>query len=227
MQSALELDETHRLLRNKRSTHLIFVFLLLLAIAVRLFHWPAPHELRDGDELGYAWGSLQLLEGNLPAIHYAPAGPQTWMGWMYAGLVSIKHLASPDSTESQAPRQLRPFLAIDHALFDLYRDAASLRQVWIATSFVCAMAGVVAAFGLGLARARLPGAIFMGGTIALLPLFVDFSVQARPYIAAWSFGVMALYFRFCFFSSQSRCRFGDLHGLRCRITHRHVHIAAS
>jgi len=181
---------------SSRTTAVAFIALILMAAALRLLHWPAVHELRDGDELGYSWGSLQLLEGNLPPIHYAPAGPQTWGGWACAGAISVKHLVFPDGIEAQAPRQLRPFLAVDHTLFDAYRDVGPLRQVWILMSFGCALLGVMAAFRLGLAKAGLPGAVFMGGTIALLPLFVEFSVQARPYIAGWSFGIIALYFVF-------------------------------
>ena len=174
-----------------RATLLI---LLLLALVPRLLHWPAWHELRDTDEMTYSWGSLQLLEGNLPGIHYAPAGLQTWAGCLYEAAISLKHLAFPDPVESGAPLQIRPYLAIDHAVFDAYRDGGPLRQVWVIVSFLCAIAGVIAGFRLGLDRAGMPGAIFMGGSMALLPLFVDFSVQARPYNTAWCLGVMALYY---------------------------------
>lgn len=168
--------------------------ILLLAVALRLLHWPALHEVRDSDELGYSWGSLQLLEGNLPGIHYAPAGPQTWVGCGYEGIVSLRHLLVPDSEERATPHQLRPFLAVDRTLFEAYRDSGQLRQVWVLVSFICALGGLIGGFRLGLIKAGLPGAVFTGGTLALLPLFVDLSVQARPYIVAWSFGVLALYF---------------------------------
>jgi hypothetical protein len=168
--------------------------LILAAVAVRLLHWPAQHDLRDGDELPYAWGSLQLLEGNLPGLHFSPAGPQTWIGWLYESAISLKNLAVPDSVESKAPLQLRPFLAIQHSLFDSYRDAGALRQVWVLTSFIVAIGGVLAGFRLGLDKAGMAGAVLMGGTMAILPLFVDLSVQARPYSVAWSFGAIALYY---------------------------------
>jgi hypothetical protein len=177
----------------KHSTRTM-MFVLVVAIIVRIVHWPAFHEVRDGDELGYSWGSLQLLEGNLPGIHYAPAGPQTWIGWLYEGAVTAKHLAFPDFAEGKAPLQVRPFVAINHSLFDAYRDIGCLRQVWSLSSFFCAIGGVLAAYKLGLMRAGIPGALFLGGTVVFLPLFVEFSVQARPYIVAWSFGFMALYF---------------------------------
>jgi hypothetical protein len=170
------------------------LMIVLLAIILRIVQWPAFHEVRDGDELGYSWGSLQLLEGNLPGIHYAPAGPQTWIGWGYEGLVTTKHLVFPDENEKAAPLELRPFLAINHTLFDSYRDSGWLREVWILSSFLLAIAGVVAAYRLGFVRAGLPGAIFLGGTLAVLPLFLEFSVQARPYMAAWSLGIIALYY---------------------------------
>src|SRR5205823_1032616 len=135
--------------------------LISLAIAIRVLYWPALHELRDGDELTYSWGSLQLLEGNLPGIHYAPAGPQTWVGWLYEGLITIRNVALPDPSEKGAPLQLRPYLAINHTLFDAYRDSGGLRQVWIATSFFCAIGGVAAACGLGFSKARNAGALFL------------------------------------------------------------------
>lgn len=178
----------------KRSTFLVLLGLVLIAVVVRLSHWPALQEVRDGDELGYTWGSLQLLEGNLPAIHYAPAGPQTWFGWACAGVVVVKHLILPDQHVAELPRQLRPFLAVDRTLFDAYRDIGWLRQVWILTSFAFAIGAIVAFFRLGLVKAGVPGALFASGTAALLPLFVDFSVQARPYMVAWSCGIIALYY---------------------------------
>jgi hypothetical protein len=135
-----------------------------------------------------------LLEGNLPGIHYAPAGPQTWVGWFYESAASLRHLVFPDEKERAVPSQLRPFLAIEHALFDAYRDTGPLRQLWIAVSFISALAGIVAAFGLGFKVAGHAGGIFAGGAVAFIPLFVDFSVQARPYIVGWSFGLIALYY---------------------------------
>jgi hypothetical protein len=186
--------QEHGSLAMSGAARATLLVLLLVAVIVRFLHWPALHELRDTDELTYSQGSLQLLEGNLPGIHYAPAGPQTWVGCLYEAMISLKHLAFPDSVEHEAPLQLRPYLAIDHTVFDAYRDSGPLRQVWVIVSFICAIGGVIAGCRLGLAKAGIPGTIFFGGTIALLPLFVDFSVQARPYNAAWCLGVMALYY---------------------------------
>jgi hypothetical protein len=168
--------------------------IVLIAVVTRVSHWPALQEVRDGDELTYTWGSLQLLEGNLPGDHYVPAGLQTWVGWFYEGLISAAHFAHPDNKEREAPIQLRPFLAIDHAVFAAYRDTGQLRQVWIVVSVACSIAAVIAAFRLGFFKAGIPGGILLGGTFAVLPLFVEFSVQARPYIVAWSLGAIALYF---------------------------------
>jgi hypothetical protein len=181
-------------LSSTRHSRYLLLVIAIAAATLRILQWPAFHEVRDGDELGYAWGSLQLLEGNLPGIHYAPAGPQTWVGWFYEGLVTAEHLARPDNSERQAPREIRPFLAVNHSVFDSYRDTGPLRQVWIASSFLLAIAAAVAGYRLGLARAGIAGGLFLGGTVALLPLFVEFSVQARPYGAAWSLGIIALYY---------------------------------
>src|SRR2546430_973688 len=96
----------------EKTPRLLVLSLVVVAIVVRLIHWPGLHEVRDGDELSYTWGSLQLLEGNLPAIHYAPAGPQTWLGWTAGGIVFLKHFAFLDKHDGAVPRQLRPFVAM-------------------------------------------------------------------------------------------------------------------
>lgn len=181
-------------LEISRATRWILVVVVLLGVSLRVTLWPALHELRDSDELTYTWSSLQLLEGNIPGEHYVPAGPQIWAGWAYEGLISLKNLAFPNPVERAAPLQLRPFLAVDRALFDAYRDGGALRQVWVVVSFICAVGGIIAAFRLGSVKAGSVGAIFLGGSMAVLPLFAEFSVQARPYIVAWSLGIAALYF---------------------------------
>jgi hypothetical protein len=168
--------------------------ILVLAVVIRLLAWPGLHEVRDGDEITYAWGSLQLLEGNLPGIHYAPAGPQTIIGFLWEGAISCLHLIAPDKIDREQPSQLRPFAAIEHTLFDAYRDGSLLRQVWIATSVIASIAGIWAALKLGFHKAGPAGGLFLGGMMAFLPLFVEFSVEARPYIVAWSLGVVGLYF---------------------------------
>ncbi|MFN2508808.1 MAG: hypothetical protein ABR589_08555 [Chthoniobacterales bacterium] len=163
---------------------------LVVGFGVRAAHWPSMHDVRDGDELAYTWGSLQLLEGNLPGIHYSPAGPQTWVGWAFEAAISMKQLVYG----RPAALQVRPFLAVDDAVFNAYRDGGLLREVWIITSVVVTLAGTAAASRLGYVKSGLAGAAFLGGAAAILPLFVDFSVQARPYATAWSFGMMALYY---------------------------------
>jgi len=173
---------------------LILLMMLVICLGLRAVIWPGIHELRDGDELAYAGGSLQLLEGNLPGIHYAPAGPQTWIGWASATVATIRHFIFPNPNERRAGITIRPFLAVQHTVFDSYRDMGFLRQVWVVTSVAAVVAGVVAAFFLGLARGGLPGAIFLSGSFTVIPLFLEFSVQARPYAFAWSAGVVALYY---------------------------------
>lgn len=90
------------------------MLLIVLAAAVlRIAQWPAFHEVRDGDELGYSWGSLQLLEGNLPGMHYAPAGPQTCLAYerKFKSGMDRFHL-----NESEIPRALSEVnLALERA----------------------------------------------------------------------------------------------------------------
>src|SRR4051812_25266631 len=95
---------------SERGVSRVLWMFIALSLLVRAFVWPGIHELRDGDELAYAGGSLQLLEGNLPGIHYAPAGPQTWIGWSYTAVLTAKHLIAPQS-DMHNPLALRPFVA--------------------------------------------------------------------------------------------------------------------
>ncbi|HEX3355554.1 MAG TPA: hypothetical protein VHS31_01135 [Tepidisphaeraceae bacterium] len=168
--------------------------LLAAGVALRAWDWPHRHELRHGDEMAYCWNSLQLLEGTIPGYHYAPAAPQTWVGWAYAGGLSAYHFFFPSPEERAASFETRPFVAVNHALWDSYNDLGILRYVWIAAAIPFQFWSIIAAYRIGHRKAGLPGAIFLGGFIAIMPIFVDLSVQARPYVLSWSFAIIALDF---------------------------------
>jgi hypothetical protein len=52
---------------------------------------------------------------------------------------------------------------------------------------------VWAAFWLGMKRGGPAGAVLVGGFVATVPLFVEFTAMARPYATAWYFGVLAMH----------------------------------
>jgi hypothetical protein len=92
---------------------------------------------------------------------------------------------------------VRPFVALDHALFDLHRDLAPLRTFELVVIGALGVIAAAAAFGYGRARAGLPGAVLAGAFAASTPLFVEFCGMSRPYAIAWSLGFVALYFAAC------------------------------
>ncbi len=166
--------------------------ILAVALLLRCLIFPHVDETRDIDEAGYLKGSLALLEGLPPGYKAAPAGPNFWLGWAYTGGVAAYHLFSPGPEERQVSIQVRPFVAIEHALFDQYRDLHRLRLLWISTQLILAMLATSTAYRMGLSRAGLAGGVLLGGFVATLPLFVDFTMMSRPYMTAWCFGILAL-----------------------------------
>jgi hypothetical protein len=179
------------------------VLLLIVAVAVvlRLVDFPPRYFKRDFDEQPYVQGGLALWEGITPTYDRTPAGPQTWISWAYAAGYTARYLVFPTPEERATPLVLRPFRAGDHALFDIYRDWSLLRWIEVAAGGIVAVVAAGAAFKLGWKRGGWLPAILVGLTAATLPLFVEFSGQARPYAMAWGFGIIALYYAAC---SQDR-----------------------
>ncbi|HMB96816.1 MAG TPA: hypothetical protein VKK61_12310, partial [Tepidisphaeraceae bacterium] len=168
------------------------VLVALISLLVQLANFPARHDLRYGDERAYIDGSLQLLEGLVPEYKYSPAGPQTWIGWAYAGIDSARYLFLPTPEEQAAPLQVRPFVAVNHALWDNYHDLSALRWLWVLTALPFVVWAAVSGFNLGYDRAGLLGGVLGGGIVALLPVFVQLSGEARPYALAWALAIISL-----------------------------------
>src|ERR1700733_10967988 len=141
------------------------------AIFLGILAFPRFGETRDMDEVTYLSGSLALLEGVPPTQEASPAGPNTWLGWAYAGGAAAFPLLNPTLGERRAPIQLRPFLALDRAIFENYRDLNQLHILWIGSQIVLAVWAVSAAFRLGEYRGGLAGGLLLGGFMAWLPLF--------------------------------------------------------
>jgi hypothetical protein len=165
-----------------------------IAVALRLADFPSRYVKRDFDERPYAQGGLALWEGITPTYSYAPAGPQVWIGWAYAAASTSRYLVFPATEERAVPLVLRPFVAGNHALFDVYRDWSILRLIEAFCCGVVAVCACAAGFRLGWKWGGWAPAFLIGGTAAVLPLFIEMSGQSRPYAMAWGFGIIAIYY---------------------------------
>ena len=173
---------------------LVFFAVLLIGVSLRVIDFPARYEIRDMDETGYCAGSLQLLEGITPGYKAAPAGPLFWAGWLWVGGDALHDLIAAPKPDGQASLAVRPFLSLDRALFDNYRDMSSLHRFLVAVNLSLAVIAALAAVGLGIGLGGTPGGLLLGVLFATVPVFLDLSEMSRPYSMAWSFGVIALFF---------------------------------
>lgn len=167
---------------------------VLLATLARLAVFPERYEVRDVDEPGYLAGGLQLLEGWTPGTKAAPGATMYWITWAYAGVQSAHHLVRPGPEERAVPFLLRPFVAVNHAIFDNYRDLSGLHVFMIAAFVLISAAAAAAAALLGYRCGGALGAVLAGGFFALCPVFVEFTAMTRPYVLGWDFGLLAIYF---------------------------------
>ena len=182
---------------DRRGNVLALSILLLGAIVLRIWDFPALYDERGVDEIQYTQGSLELLEGITPAYKYAPAGTETWLGWGYAGSLAAKYLLHPSAEEKAVPFQVRPFVAVNHALFDLYRDLSGIRRFIVIISVLLSVIAVAAAFAVGARTAGVAGGVLIGGLFAAAPLMITYAEQARSFSIAWSFAIIAIYFAVC------------------------------
>ncbi|MBN1571388.1 MAG: hypothetical protein JXA73_26370 [Acidobacteria bacterium] len=176
-----------------KSSLYVLACLILAGLFLRIWNFPSRYELRDVDELGYTYGGMLLWEGLSPGFKMSPAGVQTWISWLYcAGKSSINLIR--DWGKDSLPAAVRPFYAVDQALFETYRDTSTLRQFTVGIIVLISLAGVWAAYQMGFRRAGISGGLLSGGLTAMLPIFVQASGMAKPYMPAWSFGIIAHYF---------------------------------
>lgn len=170
----------------------LLIALLFVSLAIRLWDFPHRYESRHGDEENYMIGSLHLLEGMIPPFKYAPAGPQTWAGWAYAGAVTTWDFAFPPAHQRSLDIRLRPFFALNDAMFDIYADESILRRVWILFAYPFILWAIYEAFVLGERLGGLAGAILFSGVTAVLPIFVELGNQSRPYMFGWATAIIAI-----------------------------------
>ena len=180
--------------RGRRASWAVFVLVLIVATALRWFDFPARYEIRDVDETGYLGGGLQLIEGLTPGYKAAPAGPQFWIEWAYVATDALHHLISPTPRVRSLPLAVRPFTALDDALFDAYHDLSRMHRFVVGVNVVISLLGCAAAVSLGTLYADCIGGLLIGGLFATWPLLVSYSEQSRPYAAGWAFAMIGLQF---------------------------------
>lgn len=169
----------------------LILILLLLAAVVRIWNMPRPDEVRDWDELGYETDGLMAWEGLSPGWEGVPAGPQTWVSWLYVGgRTGLEFLHS--QTKAATPTELRFISAMDRALFKTYENLGPLRQLLLWISIAVSLAGVYGAYRLGERYGGPAGGFLLGGLTALLPLYVEFAGVAKTCSDAWMFAILAI-----------------------------------
>lgn len=181
---------------------------VLLALIMRVAFFPGSAG-RDLDEPGYVQSGMMLAEGLTPTYKAAPAAPQIWLTWSYVMASSAIKMVHPAVPERTLPGALKPYGAVNAALFDLYRDASSLRNIHLALVILAGLLGTWAAATLGAERAGPWAALLLGGTFACGELFVAFSLMTRPYICGWSLALVAVVLAE---RAVRRARFGSLVG---------------
>jgi hypothetical protein len=168
------------------------ILLVALAAVLRIWNLPDFKEMRDGDELFYVPNGLLAWEGLAPGTRTVPAGPQTWIGWFYAGGRSGWELLRQLHEGPKMPLVLRPFMAVEQALFKTYEDLSGLRQLLLWVSLIIALAAVYGGYRLGARYGGLAGGLLIGGWVAVLPLYIEFSGIAKSCSDAWMLAILAV-----------------------------------
>jgi hypothetical protein len=178
---------------QRRGGRIVLLIILIAAVVLQVLNWPHRYEVRDGDEVGYLDSSLVLVEGIAPGFKPSPAGPQIWLGWTWAYARIAWNLIHPGPYHAHLPVAFRPFVAMNQALFSIYRDMSAFRQMEIAVNVAVVLIAVLAAFAFGRMYAGTAGGLLVGGLVAVLPIIVAYSAESRPYSMAWSFGIIAIW----------------------------------
>lgn len=167
------------------------IVLVTLAALLRIWNLPDLREMRDPDELVYVPNGLMAWEGLPPGMRTGPAGPQTWIGWFYAAGRSGWELLRPQGAQ-KVPLVLKPFMAIEQALFKTYEDLSGLRQLLLWISLLVGVAGVYGGYRLGLKYGGAAGGLLIGGLVAVLPMYVEYCAIAKSCSDAWMLAILAV-----------------------------------
>jgi len=164
---------------------------LALALVLRIIVFPGLHETRDTDEVGYTKAGLATLEGIAPGSKASPGAPITWVGFAYAGADAFWNLIHPAPDVKAVPFVVRPYMAVEHSLFDNYRDPGPMRRFILIVFQFIILGGVLGASLMGAKRAGIWGAVLLGVIAAAMPMYVMYACQSRPYAVGWAFTFMA------------------------------------
>ena len=140
----------------------------------------------------YVPNGLLAWEGIAPGMRTGPAGPQTWIGWFYAAGRSGWELLRQQWSGQKIPLVLRPFTAVEQALFKTYEDLSGLRQLLLWISLIISLAAVYGGYRLGRRYGGTAGGLLIGGWVAVLPLYIEFSGIAKSCSDAWMLGILAV-----------------------------------
>ena len=177
--------------RSNASGRIALIIVLALAAFLRIWNFPASQEIRDWDEMGYVCNGLMAWEGLTPGWRSTPAGPQTWTGWLYAaGESGLETLRARG--DKSVPGMLKPYLAIDQALFKAYEDIGPLRRLMLVISLAVAIIAIYFGYRLGAKYGGPAGGLLVGGLVAVLPLYIDLCGNAKSASDSWMFSIMAV-----------------------------------
>ena len=179
--------------RTSLDASLLLVSILVVAVGLRAWNFPREREFRDIDEGGYIQSSLALAEGMTPTFKASPGGLQLWLGWGYIMSKTASYTVWPTEEERAASLELRPYVALNHALWETYYNFGPIRRFELIFIGLLSALAVVPAFGLGHRFAGLPGAALAAGLTATLPVLVSLSGHTRPYSPAWSIALFSLW----------------------------------
>jgi hypothetical protein len=94
--------------------------------------------------------------------------------------------------DKETPRVLKPYFAIDQALFKTYEDLGGLRRFLLWISLAVALAGIYGGYRLGNRYGGVAGGVLLGGLVAALPLYIDLCAIAKSCSDAWMFALLAI-----------------------------------
>jgi hypothetical protein len=162
------------------------VGILALSFGLRLWFWPANHEIRSPDEVGYMSGGLTLLEGISPGYGMGPGGVYFWFGWLFTIAKAAFKILSGGAAGVGSLMH-----ALESVVFETYRNFVGLRTAYLLLN------AVTWSLALGLfsyAAFRKLGAAKTAAVVSFIvlsPLFVREGVHATPYPLAWSFVILS------------------------------------
>jgi hypothetical protein len=114
--------------RSRALQAMIISLCTVLGLVLRIVIFPHGLSPMETDEAGYLSDGLQIIEGVTSGHKYAPSGPLTWFGTLYAGGGALLSLIPGDpDVFSGFPTLLRPVAALEASLFRLYSDMSGMR----------------------------------------------------------------------------------------------------